>query len=88
MVQGWQKRKAVGRYYLDQLGRHLFVERVRINNVVTDVKPDLVLHTGNEVVLSGRREFVIGEENWIGDEVNDIELLGFSGRDVTRTSDP
>ena len=61
--------------YLDQLGRHLFVERVRINNVVTDVKPDLVLHTGNEVVLSGRREFVIGEENWIGDEVNDIELL-------------
>ena len=59
--------------YLDQLGRHLFVERVRINNVVTDV----VLHTGNEVVLSGRREFVIGEENWIGDEVNDIELLDF-----------
>ena len=48
--------------YLDQLGRHLFVERVRINNVVTDVKPDLVLHTRNEVVLSGRREFVIGEE--------------------------
>ena len=41
--------------------RHLFVERVRINNVVTNVKPDLVLHTGNEVVLSGRREFVIGE---------------------------
>ena len=63
--------------YLDQLGRHLFVERVRINNVVTDVKPDLVLHTGNGVVLSGRREFVIGEENWIGDEVNDIELLDF-----------
>lgn len=63
--------------YLDQLGRHLFVERVRINNVLTDVKPDLVLHTGNEVVLSGRREFVIGEENWIGDEVNDIELLDF-----------
>ena len=63
--------------YLDQLGRHLFVERVRINNVVTDVKPDLVLHTGNEFVLSGRREFVIGEENWIGDEVNDIELLDF-----------
>ena len=66
--------------YLDQLGRHLFVERVRINNVVTDVKPDLVLHTGNEVVLSGRREFVIGEENWIGDEVNDIELLDFRQR--------
>lgn len=36
-----------------------------------------MLLKGNEVVLSGRREFVIGEEDWIGDEVNDIELLDF-----------
>ena len=36
-----------------------------------------MLQKGNEVVLSGRREFVIGEEDWIGDEVNDLELLDF-----------
>ena len=63
--------------YLEGQGRRLFVERVRINNVVYDVKPDLMLQKGNEVVLSGRREFVIGEEDWIGDEVNDLELLDF-----------
>lgn len=63
--------------YLEGQGRRLFVERVRINNVVYEVKPDLMLQKGNEVVLSGRREFVIGEENWIGEEVNDLELLDF-----------
>lgn len=63
--------------YLDGQGRRLFVERVRIDNVVYDVKPDLMLQKGNEVVLSGRREFVVGEEDWIGEEVNDIDLLDF-----------
>lgn len=63
--------------YIEGQGRRLFVERVRINNVVYEVKPDQMLQKGNEVVLSGRREFVIGEEDWIGEEVNDIDLLDF-----------
>lgn len=63
--------------YLEKLGRHLFVERIRTNKVVTDIRPDLMLYPGNEVVLSGRREYVIGEEDWIGEEVNDVELLDF-----------
>lgn len=63
--------------YIEGQGRRLFVERVRINNVVYEVKPDQILQKGNEVVLSGRREFVVGEEDWIGEEVNDIDLLDF-----------
>lgn len=63
--------------YLMQQGRRLFVERIRVNNVVLEVTPAQMLVKGNEVVLSGRREYVIGEENWIGDEVNDLELLDF-----------
>lgn len=63
--------------YLMKQGRRLFVERVRVQKVIQDVKPGLMLQKGNEVVLSGRREFVIGEENWIGEEVNDIDLLDF-----------
>lgn len=63
--------------YLDGQGRHLFVERVRIDRIIREVSPDLILVNGNEVVLSGRREFVIGEENWLGNEVNDLELLDF-----------
>lgn len=63
--------------YLMQQGRRLFVERIRVNNVVLEVTPAQMLVKGNEVVLSGRREYVIGEENWIGNEVNDLELLDF-----------
>lgn len=35
------------------------------------------MNIGDEVVLSGRREFVIGEEDWIGEEVQDAQLLDF-----------
>lgn len=63
--------------YLENQQRRLFVEKVRSNQGLKEVKPDLKLYKGDEVVLSGRREFVIGEENWIGEEVNDVELLDF-----------
>lgn len=63
--------------FLQEKGRRLFVERVRIRQEIKDVKPSLMLHNGDEVVLSGRREYVIGEENWLGEEVNDPELLHF-----------
>lgn len=58
-------------------GKRLFVERVRQNGIIKEVKPDLILRIGDEVVLSGRREFVIGEEDWIGPEVIDAQLLDF-----------
>ena len=35
------------------------------------------MNIGDEIVLSGRRETVIGEEDWIGPEVIDIQLLDF-----------
>lgn len=63
--------------HLLEKGRRLFVERVRVRESIKDVKPSLRLHKGDEVVLSGRREYVIGEEEWLGDEVNDPELLQF-----------
>ena len=64
--------------YLSQQGKRLFVERVRQNKTIIDnVKADMMLHRGDEVVLSGRREFVIGEETWIGEEVLDNDLLNF-----------
>ncbi|WP_106828784.1 aspartate-alanine antiporter [Parabacteroides pacaensis] len=62
---------------LQEKGRRLFVERVRARQGIKDVKPTLKLYKGDEVVLSGRREYVIGEESWLGEEVNDPELLQF-----------
>lgn len=63
--------------YLCKNDKRLFVERTRKRGVIRDVKPDMILHLNDEVVLSGRREFVIGEEAWIGPEVVDIQLLDF-----------
>lgn len=63
--------------YLDGQGKRLFVERVRQEGVIREVTPDMILKKGDEIVLSGRREFVIGEEDWIGPEVIDVQLLDF-----------
>lgn len=62
---------------LQEKGRRLFVERVRARQGIKNVTPTLKLYKGDEVVLSGRREYVIGEESWLGEEVNDPELLQF-----------
>ena len=63
--------------YFQKDGKRLFVERLRKQGVVRDVSPNTVLNIGDEVVLSGRREFVIGEEDWIGNEIQDVQLLDF-----------
>ena len=63
--------------YFQKDGKRLFVERLRKQGVVRDVAPNTVLNIGDEVVLSGRREFVIGEEDWIGNEIQDAQLLDF-----------
>ena len=58
--------------YLNEQGKRLFVERIRQRGVVKEVTPNLILKENDEVVLSGRREFVIGEEDWLGPEVIDF----------------
>lgn len=63
--------------YFQQNGKRLFVERLRKKGAVRDVDPKTIIEAGDEVVLSGRREFVIGEEDWIGPEVQDAQLLDF-----------
>lgn len=59
-------------------GKRLFVERMRRNGRITDdIKSNDTLHTGDEVVLTGRLEYAIGEERWIGSETTDDSLLEF-----------
>lgn len=58
--------------------KRLFVERIRKEKrIIDDITPNEFLRIGDEVVLSGRHEFTIGEERWIGTEVEDDELLTF-----------
>ncbi len=61
-----------------ELGRRIFVERVRQDGkIVDDPAGSVMISKGDELVLSGRREFVIEDESWIGPEVADNELLSF-----------
>lgn len=63
--------------HFQQQDKRLFVERLRKSGVIEEVSPNVVLEIGDEVVLSGRREYVIGEEDWIGTEILDAQLLDF-----------
>ena len=64
--------------YMIRKGRRLFVERVRSgSDIVTHPASDYKISKGMEVVLSGRREFIIEDESWIGNEISDSQLLSF-----------
>ena len=73
--------------YLCKNDKRLFVERIRQKRVVKEVDPNLILHKNDEVVLSGRREFVIGEEDWIGPEVIDAQFIWIFRRNSSRNGD-
>lgn len=65
--------------HISSLGRRIFIERARINGaIVDDPEGTVKVSKGDELVLSGRREFVIQDESWIGPEISDGELLSFA----------
>lgn len=64
--------------YMSSQGRRLFIERVRSGeDIVSLPAKDYKINKGDEVVISGRREFIIEDESWIGAEVSDPALLSF-----------
>lgn len=63
---------------IERLGRRIFVERLRHENQITDDPAGTqLIEKGDTIVLSGRREYVIEDESWIGPEVADAELLSY-----------
>lgn len=68
--------------YLLKQGRRLFVERLRQNGEIVEPSETVKISRGDEIVLSGRREFIIGDEQWIGDEVYDNDLLNFPAEQI------
>ncbi|MEI3799230.1 MULTISPECIES: aspartate-alanine antiporter [unclassified Chitinophaga] len=66
-----------------QRNHRLFVERIRQKDKkLVEATPDYVINSGDEIVLSGRREFILGEEHGIGTEIVDVELLNFPVENV------
>lgn len=73
--------------YFRQKGKTIYVERLRSGDTVTEVAPgsDLRITLGDEIVLSGRREFIVGDESWIGPEVFDSDLVDFMAEELEIT---
>lgn len=65
--------------YLRAQGKRLFVERIRTSaGEIIEPTPSSPIHKNDEIVLSGRHEFMVGDESWIGPEVDDPALLTFN----------
>lgn len=63
--------------YIKKMNRRVFVERLRIDGNIVDPDFTTIVKKSDEIVLSGRREYVIEDESWIGTEVADNDLLSF-----------
>lgn len=64
--------------YLASLDRRVYVARVRSSEgIVSQPKADYVIKKGDDIVLAGRREFVIENDSWLGKEISDRELQSF-----------
>ena len=63
--------------YIKKMNRRVFVERLRIDGKIVEADFTTKVKKGDEIVLSGRRDYIIGDESWIGKEVADNELLSF-----------
>lgn len=59
--------------------KRIFVERLRQGKrIVDDIRPTLLIRPGDQIVVSGRRQYIIEEEDWIGREVEDSDLTNFA----------
>lgn len=69
--------------YLLSQGRRLFIERLRsAAGTISAPDPKTLVSKGDEIVLSGRREFIIQDESWIGPEIDDPVLLSFPVEEI------
>jgi len=63
--------------YFSELGHRVFVVRIRQQDKIVDATPDMVIRTGDTIIISGRIEFVLEDAKLIGPEVDDKALLDF-----------
>ncbi len=70
----------------EKSGRRLLVERIKTaNGNVSDASKDSTVQPGDVIVLSGRREFIVGDNSWLGEEIAGIGILTFPVEDIEVT---
>ena len=62
-----------------------FVVRARVNGEIMEPSPELRIHKGDTIVLSGTRSTIVYDSDWVGPEVTDHELLTFSSENLAVT---
>ncbi len=68
-------------------GRRLLVERIKsAEGTVADAVAGSVVNPGDIIVVSGRREFMVQDNSWLGEEVAGIGILTFAVEDVQVTA--
>lgn len=72
-------------HYIKSKNIRHFIERLRIEGEVMEPDPELIVRRGDTLVLSGRRESIIENANWVGPEVTDHELLTFGTENLPVT---
>lgn len=55
----------------------MYVQRIRRKGQVVDIGPDVKLHLGDVIAISGQRDHVVGAVEFLGEEIIDPELLSF-----------
>jgi Predicted permease len=60
----------------------LYVARIRHQNVISYAQPSMLIYPEDDIVLSGRREYAMNSEEYIGPEISDYELLNFPAENL------
>lgn len=69
-------------------GRRLTVERIRRagkSELIDNITPETVIYPDDIVVLAGRREMIVADNDWFGHETAGVKLLSFPVEDVDVT---
>ena len=69
-------------------GRRITVERIERasdSSYIDNVTSDLTVNPGDKIVIAGRREMIVADNEWLGHEIAGVKLLTFSVEDVDVT---
>ena len=63
--------------YLRDNGLYVFVDRVERQNKILRLGPTTMIHIGDKIVICGRREYMLDEQEYIGKEISDSRLQSY-----------
>ncbi|MDE6479213.1 MAG: aspartate-alanine antiporter [Muribaculaceae bacterium] len=69
-------------------GKRITVERIKRNgngDIIDNITPDTEIYKGDIVALAGRREMIVGQQEWFGYETAGVDILSFPVEDVDVT---